>query len=275
MQLQAAVSIVSLSDAIKTKMVKFAATNTTGSFQGKTTAVMLTNNGREVLKVKIDIGTILMPDSSTNQPMILAGEELLVLQPSGTANVQVQTFCGNSPKSCPSTGHRFNYAGIASDTLVTILKFVKANNLFDDLGQYAVWVVTNNSSLSNIYDSQRPHVASQLMDVICKATGKKKPDYYTINAPTSQVSGMPAYVPKPLMILATFRHITIAPKRLTLGVYNDAGATIQSVFEDKEFPAAGHEFGVEFEAADVPAGNYYIRLKEGNIVLDEKKVKVE
>jgi hypothetical protein len=86
---------------------------------------------------------------------------------------------------------------------------------------------------------------------------------------------MPAYVPKPLKIVATFRLITQDTKRLTLGVFNDAGAVVQSVFEDREFPATGHEFGVEFEAADVPAGFYYIRLKEGDTTLEEKRVKVE
>lgn len=274
-KLQAAVGIISLSEAIKTKMVKFSASNTTGAYQGKTTTVILANNSRDVLKVKIDVGTILTPDSSSYQPMILAGEELLVLQPSGSASMLVQTFCGNSPKSCPSRGHGFRYSGIGSDTLVTVMKFVKANNLFDDLGQYAVWALTNNASLSNIYDSRRPHLSNQLLEVICKATGRQKPDYYTINAPSEQVPDMPAYVPKPLKIVATFRLITKETKRLTLGVYNDVGNTVQSVFEDREFPATGHEFGVEFEAADVPAGFYYIRLKEGDTVLEEKRVKVE
>lgn len=273
--LKAAVGIISLNEAIKTKMVKFSAANTTGAYQGKTTTVVLVNNSRDILKVKIDVGTVLTPDSSAYQPMILAGEELMVIQPSGTANLIVQTFCGNSPKSCPSIGHGFKYSGIGSDTLVTIMKFVKANNLFDDLGQYAVWAVTNNASLSNIYDNQRPQLANQLMDIICKATGRKKPDYYTINAPALQVPDMPAYVPKPLKIIANFRIITKETKRLTLGVYNDAGNTVQSVFEDREFPATGHEFGVEFEAADVPAGFYYIRLKEGDLVLEEKRVKVD
>lgn len=236
---------------------------------------MLVNTSRDLLKVKIDVGTVLTPDSSSYQPMILAGEELLVLQPSGSASMLVQTFCGNSPKACPSSGHGFRYSGIGSDTLVTVMKFVKANNLFDDLGQYAVWAVTNNASLSNIYDANRPEVARQLLDVISKATGRKKPDYYTINAPSEQVPDMPAYVPKPLKIVATFRIITKESKRLTLGVYNDMGNTVQSVFEDREFPATGHEFGVEFEAADVPAGFYYIRLKEGDIIIEEKRVKVD
>ena len=43
----------------------------------------------------------------------------------------------------------------------------------------------------------------------------------------------------------------------------------------REFEAKGHRFGVEFEAEDVAAGKYYIRLKEGDAVLQEKMVKVE
>jgi hypothetical protein len=89
-----------------------------------------------------------------------------------------------------------------------------------------------------------------------------------------QIPDQPAYVPKPLKIMATFQQILNAPKTLTLGVYNDKGEMIQKVFEQQEFRAAGHEFGVEFEAADVPAGTYAIRLTEGSTILQEKKVVV-
>lgn len=265
---------LSLAEAIKNRVVSVHAVSN-GGFQGKTTRVVMTNNKSQTVAIRIDIGTILKADSGGYQPMVLAGEELLVLQPSKTGEVLTETFCGNSPASCPSAGTSFAYAGIGSDTLVTVLRFIKANSLFDDLGQSAVWAVTNNKSLSNIYDNNRPELARRLLDVICKATGRPMPDYYTINRPAEQIPNAPAYVPKPLKIIASFRVALELPKILTLGVFNEKGEMIQKVFEDQSFPRSGHEFGVQFEAADVAPGKYFIRLKEGSVTMQEKAVVVE
>jgi hypothetical protein len=264
---------MNLSDAIKQKVVKLDAINN-GSYQGKTTTVILTNLQKKSLQIKVDIGTVLAPDDAKNQPMILAGEEWIFLQPSGNGETQVQTFCGNAPLACPGKQHHYSYAGLASDTLTKVLVFIKTNSIFDELGQSAVWAVANNMSLSEIYDRTRPELARNLLDLVCKVTGRPLPEYFAVSAPTSQVPGEPAYTPKVLKIVASFRIILEAPKTLTLGIFNESGEMIQKVFEDKEFPRLGHEFGVEFEAADVLSGKYYIRLKEGATVLQEKMVEI-
>ncbi len=91
----------------------------------------------------------------------------------------------------------------------------------------------------------------------------------------TQVPNQPAYVPKVLKIYAEFEIILDAPKTMTLGIFDSVGNMAQPVFENQEFPKRGHRFNVEFEATDVPAGKYYIRLKEGGKILQEKMVKVE
>ncbi len=264
---------MNLSEAIKKHVVKVEGISN-GGYQGKTTRLLLTNNDNSSLQIIVDIGTILRSDSGNCQPMVLAGEELLVLQPLKKGELLVETFCGNSPKACPARNQHFVYAGLGSDTLITVLKFIKAKSLFDELGQSAVWAITNKHDLSDIYDPNRREISEGLLEVICKATGRPRPEYYTQNAAQAQVPGAPAYQPKPLKIIASFRIILEDTKSLTLGVYNDKGEMIQKVFENKPFLKMGPEFGVEFEAADVEPGKYYIRLKEGASVLQEKMVEV-
>lgn len=146
--------------------------------------------------------------------------------------------------------------------------------LFDYLGQQAVWAITNNHELSNVYDPARDVVSKQLIELISTITGKAKPAYYTL-VPDEQNPGSPAYNPKVLKILAQFEARLDAPKTLTLGVFDAAGIMVQPVFENQNFPARGHRFEVEFEAENVAAGNYFIRLKEGDAILQEKMVKVD
>ncbi len=105
-------------------------------------------------------------------------------------------------------------------------------------------------------------------------TGQPRPQYYTIR-PDEQVAGAPAFTPKVLKIVAEFEIRLDAPKTFTLGIFDEQGNMAQEVFVNKEFGKMGHRFSVEFEAENVPAGKYYIRLKEGEAVLQEKMVKVE
>ncbi|MCW3120865.1 MAG: hypothetical protein JWQ38_357 [Flavipsychrobacter sp.] len=265
---------MNLSEAIKSKIVTMDAVNTEGGYKGKTTKLTVKNTTESILQLKVDQGIILKPDDPKYQPLVLAGEELLVVQPYKEGAVDVNTFCGNSPKSCPSTNLHYSFLQTGSDTLIKVLKFIKLHSLFDYLGQDAVWVITNNKSIGRAYDESRETISKQLIALLCTATGRGKPEYYTVGRHV-EIPDEPAYVPKALKIIANFEVLLSEPKVLTLGVYDSAGKMIQPVFEAQSFPRAGHRFGVEFESADVTAGNYFILLKEGDKILKEQKVHVD
>ncbi len=268
----------SLSDAIKNKTVNVDAVSL-GGYHGTTTKLNLTNNTRSVVQVKVDPGVIFKAEGDKYQPMVLAGEEFVMVMPSSTATIDVYTYCGNAPRSCPSKDLQFNYAGVGSDTLVKLLKFINSNNLkTDGAAQDAVWAVTNNREIEGVYISQNPVMSGKLRDYLCEITGRKKPEYTIVSAPQQQIPDAPAYVPKTLKILANYEIILDSVKTLTLAVYNDSGRMVQEVFQNQQFgkpdKKTGHRFGVEFEAEGALEGYYYIRLKEGELVMKETKVKV-
>ena len=265
---------MNLADAIKSKMATMDAINTEGKYKGKTTKLTVKNTTASILQLKIDQGIILKPDDPKYQPLVLAGDELLVVQPHKEGTIEVNTFCGNCPMSCPSANLHYSFLQTGSDTLIKVLKFIKANALFDYLGQDAVWVITNNRNIGSAYDESREAISKQLIELLCKVTGRGKPEYYMASKHV-EIPDEPAYVPKALKIIANFEILLSEPKVLTLGVFDSAGKMIQPVFEAQSFPRAGHRFGVEFESADVAAGNYFILLKEGDKILQEKKVLVD
>ena len=263
-----------LSEALKNNTIKLEAINFKGLYQGKTTRLSITNNTKSAVEIKVDLGTILKPEEPGYQPMVLAGEEILVVLPHATGQMEVQTFCGDAPGSCPKTDLHYSFSHVANDTFVKVLQFINTNKLFDYLGQDAVWVMTNGHNLNSVYDPERVELSKKFIELIVAVTGRPRPEYYTSNA-TAQVPNEPAYVPKVLKIYAQFEIILQAPKTMTLGIFDQEGNMAQPVFENKEFGISGHRFDVEFEASNVPAGKYYIRLKEGETVLQEKMVVVE
>jgi hypothetical protein len=264
-----------LTEAIKTKTVKLDAHNFTGSYQGKTTRLTIVNTTHSVVELKVDLGVTLKSDDSTSQPMVLAGEETLTIMPSSKGTVEVQTFCGNAPRGCPGKDEHYTYSHTANDTFKLVLQFIKTHALYDHLGQTAVWVMTNHRNIGSIYDPARIELCKELQGLICNYTKRPKAVYYEItNDPPPPVPHQPAYIPKTLKIISEFEIKLDAPKTMTLGVFDEFGNMIQPVFEDQTFPARGHRFGVEFEAENVLPGKYFIRLKEGTTVIEEKMVEV-
>jgi hypothetical protein len=263
-----------LSEALKNKKVTMNAVNLAGRYTGKTTKLTIKNISSEELHLKIDLGIFLLPDTPGFQPMVLAGGEMLVVKPSKEGDIMVNTFCGNALFSCPDVNLHYSFGYIGSDTLIRILRFIKTNSLFDFLGQNAVWAITDGHYIGSVFDADREALSKQFEDLICKITGRNKADYYTVNRVVEQPS-KPAYIPKQLKIIADFEILLDAPNTLTLGVFDSSGKVIQPVFENQSFPRAGHRFGVEFESTDVPAGKYFILLKEADKILQQKMVRVD
>lgn len=265
---------IDLSEGVMNKAITLKASNTNGHYRGKTTELRIINNTDEPMGVRVDTAAILRPDDTANQPMVLAGGEYVIIQPNKEQVVQVLTFCGNAPKHCPSVGSAYSFWKVGSDTLRKVLTFASRNGVDIDVTQAAVWVITNNEPVSTVYVDDRPDLNKKLMALLCQLTGQKEPDYYTIVKRT-ETPGEAAFQPKALKIIAEFTALLDSPKTMTLGVFNDKGEMIQKVFQDQDFRRAGHIFKVEFESANVPVGKYYIRLKERELVMQEKMVEVK
>ena len=263
-----------LSEAIADKSVIMEAVNFEGRYVGKTTRLSVTNTTKEVLQLKINPGVILKPNEDGYQPMVLLGEEMLVVGPGTSGQVEVQTFCGNSDASCPKTDLHYSFSHVGSDTLIKVLGFISKNRIRTYLGQHAVWVITNHKSLGTVYSAEEADLSKRFVDFLSSVTGLPKPDYYQLMT-VHETPSQPVYVPKALKIVAEFQLYIREPKTLTFGVFNEKGVMIQKVFENQEFPAMGHRFELEFESSDEPAGKYFLRLKEGDKVLQEKMVIVE
>jgi hypothetical protein len=265
--------LMTLSEAIKVNMVQASGTATGMSYRSRALRLKVVNKSGSIIQLKINQGAIFNPADPAYQPLVCAGEEMITIQPFKDGQLDVQTFCADAPKNAPQPNMAYSYSRAGSDTLVKLLQYIKKNFMFDDLGQDAVWVLTNNHALETVYDGTREMQSEKLLDYLSMITGKPKPSYFVSNT-VSLTPGQPAYTAKPLKIHAKFEQVLTETRKLTLGVFDQSGKMVQEVFRDRPYGKAGHRFTVTFESSNVPAGKYYISLKEGETVLQEKMVEV-
>lgn len=271
---EAEVKRLTLSEALEENTISLSAIATGNSYFGKGISLSIKNLTAEAIHITIDEGLVLHPEDKLYQPLLLAGRESLTISASKEKPISVQTFCGNADKSSPPQGLRFELSTKVNDTIVKLLKYLHTHRLLDVLGQNAIWTLTNHKPLSNVYDPDRDKTSKELIDFIAVLTGRPKPNHYTIQHFDTAASG-PVYQPKTLKIIASFEEVLQSPKTLTLGVYNSEGEMIQEVFSNRTFGKGGHRFRIEFDAYNVQAGNYFVRLSEGSNVVQEKMVEVK
>ena len=273
--LSASMIKMTVSDAVKNKLIKLSAVNTEGKYMGQSVTLTVTsNNKKDSLGLTVDLGIILKPDNSQYQPMVLAGQENLVLAPGAKGDVDVVVFCGNSPRHCPEKNLHYSYLKLGSDTLIKVLRFIHHYELFDYLGQSGVWAITNGHSLTSVYEPQRDSLSRGLIDVICSVTGRPHPEYYTMTA-KNQNPGEPAYTPKTLKIIAPFDLSLRTPTLLTAAVFDEHDHQIEQVFERKMFAGGKLHIDATFDAEKYSPGTYYVRIMDAEKVLREKKVLAE
>lgn len=271
--INAAPTRINLSQALQQHMVTVTAEATGNSYMQQGLKLTVKNTGSLNFILVVNQGVSFNATDDKVQPLILAGEETVPLQPLKEATVNVQTFCGNSNTAAPAKGQVYEYSGMASDEIVKLLGYLKQNRLYNELGQQAVWVFTNDHNLNSVYDGNNEFASKKLQDFLTTLTGKPRPEYY-VKTVMSTTAGQAVHDPKILKIYATFEEKLETAKKLTLGVYNEQGTMIQPVFENRNFGPAGHRFKVEFEAKNIPIGKYYIRLKEADGILRETAVEV-
>jgi len=266
---------MNLSDAIRMNIVKAEGLGK-GGYTGQALKLHLTNNSGNPLLLTVDPAVIFRPADTSQQDLVLAGSEKISIPAFKDATADVQTFCAKSYARPPQAAQSFSFLKKGNDTLVQLLTFMRQNNLLSatSLAQAAVWVITNQHALSGVYDASLPRQSQQLVAFLSELTGQPTPDVFHIYEQRTAPDA-PVFNPKVLTILASFEEQLEAPKKLTLGVYNASGSMIQPVFEDRLFGKGGHRFQVSFEAKGVQPGPYFIRLKAGDTLLQEKQVMVE
>jgi len=197
-----------------------------------------------------------------------------VLTGKNEQTLELNSFCGKSYASSPREALQYEFNRQGDSGFVKVLTFIQKHRLYDDLGQSAVWAMTNNHSLDGVFDPERAAVSQQLLALLAEVKHVPLPGYYKKYTITN-IPGQPAFVPKVLKMYAQFEWRQETPKVMTLGIYNQAGEMIQPVAENQEFAKGGNRVTVEFEAENVKAGKYYIRLVDGQAVVKEQVVVVD
>jgi hypothetical protein len=254
--------------------VKISATTTGKSFKGKALSLQVSNTTRERLQLTVEPALIFKPDEGGYQDLVLPSEEMLALAPGATATIEVQTFCGKASASAPGPKLSYKLWKQGDSNLIKVTQYIRRNNLYDYLGQQAVWVITDKSDLDGVIDPDRPKVSADLLALLVKLTGRQAPDVFRLYK-LDTTAGQPVFTKRILKIVTKLEWRLEDKAAISLGIYNKTGDLVQGILDSKPMTRGIFRMMVQFEAENAPPGNYYLRLFKDEKLWQEKVVTVD
>jgi hypothetical protein len=167
---------LTIDEAVKAKQVKANVTSK-GGHSGSCVKLEVTNNLKEKVTVVISPGTVFKPNDEGDQDIFVVKEQVIVLNPSQKKVLDASGFCCQLHDSSPAQGSGFTVGVTPNEKLRKLAEHINQNSYPEDSYQQAVWCVSDNDPVTNLY-SDDPSAVKPLREFICKLTGQKD-DWYT------------------------------------------------------------------------------------------------
>jgi len=146
-----------------------------GKYSGNSVHSKLTNNTSKDIKILVPAGTIYIPENDEEQTLIQLEDNFIVLHKKETIHHRFSGFCTESNDLVPSNQNTMSIAQNKNPKLKKMIQYMKGKNIDHGAYQDAVWSITDNQNVSNIYGENSE--TESFKNYLLTLTGQKKEWY--------------------------------------------------------------------------------------------------
>ncbi len=146
----------SLFDALQKKLIKViikgrgTTSDNSSSHYGRCITVNVKNISQQRLDLTIEAGRKLKCYKDSVQSMVISQTEMFALGPGNSSDFTINAFCTSKHSGAPGVKNEFSMQGMAKGYLYELVKLIESLDCQDNMGQQAVWVLTDSISTANI-----------------------------------------------------------------------------------------------------------------------------
>ncbi len=267
---------ISLKKAMDLNLVEATITSN-GGYYTKGLHMELTNKTKNYIEINIDPALVFQAGDASYQDLVILGDETISVDGNSTQSIDLQTFCARSSASVPVKGIGYTLSYQGDSAMIEALSYIKQNNLINDLGQSAVWALTNDLPLAAVFDGAQTEFSRLFIRYLASLTKQAMPEYYVQyklrhdaqNRAVFDFRNAKIFVDMEWNVKKLNRNVDLEILKEDGSVYKDASGS--------EFVGADgtHIMTIMFDATKEIPGTYYVRIRDhDNQVLQLKKVKV-
>ncbi len=265
-----AVETVKLKDAIKLGKIKSAMHgNSESPHYMKPLILELENLLNEPVIISVETGLEFNAVDTNYQDLIVVQAELISLKPVEKKAAQIFSMCTKLNRSGPITKVPYEPSSMAEGGMMQIAQFIEKNKYFDNAGQDAVWVFSDNHPIEDIgcMDATETRL---LQEKVCAITGKKmeivksadrKTEYrrYHTESMESEMGGDFSYkIPHPASVY--------------IAMFDKNGIVVRELYRNASVSAGAHTFEFKFDASVYTEPFYYFKLIVDNDIKVSRKL---
>jgi len=271
---------ITLNQALQSKMINLSITGADkpddntykSSYTGDCIEMSIENISGKTIKVFLDAGRFLQPEDTSLQRMMVTKEQMITLEKSNNKKVKVYAMCTQMLHGAPSPTTAFLIGSKAKGKLLELAQVISKNNFQDNAAQSAIWALTDNSDLYDIYCDNVDEMLS-LKNFVKKAKGiTESSDQNKNKAFDLDKEAAGTFVKYGNgKITGSFEFELKADTPLSLILYNDKGEVTHKCVENLTFYAGQNTLTYELTYKYIPIGNYHLKMTDnkGKLLLDK------
>jgi len=262
----------SLFDAVQKNLIKVVfkgrgvTPENSNSHYGRCISLSIKNITSQRLELKLEAGRKLRCYKDSVQSMMVSKTEMFALGPGNTSDFTINAFCTKKNSGSPKATNVYNMQGMAEGYLYELVQLIESLDCQDNMGQQAVWVLTDSISPNNISGDDAAK-AKKLKDFV---------EFAIKNIKTEKANGFnydysfPDKIYNGYKITGDINWTMAYSGTVTLSVYDSKGKKVADIFTGVPYNPGFQAYDYEIANNMFIEGNtYWLKVMSGGKWLKE------
>jgi hypothetical protein len=226
------------------------------TYYGKCISFDLRNLTGKSIKLKIVPGQVLTSLDSATQDMMITETLMVTLMPLKSRKVNLYAMCAQKSNAAPAPDDNFILGEMAEEDTRKLAEIIDQKRFQDNMGQSAVWVMTDDASLESITGSNADDV-NYLRKYVATAKGLTYVPYGQTETIFHTLSGQ-------------FDVIVEKEGTAKLVLEDEQGYALKVFFENRTLYKGNHKFNINAKTSKLAKGIYYMVLYLNGKAIEKK-----
>lgn len=257
-------SSLTLQEAIKTGMVE-AHFESTGTYKGEAINIKIKWLKGKRVPLTIPHGTQFASEYEGDQDIFILEDQEIYVQSKQEEIFPINGYCCQASNSSPMEESAFTLTQCKSQDLLKLANYCNGKSLDDHSKQAAVWAISDNNSISDIYNIENPRVKNLRKEV---AKIKNIEDNWYSTVTDYQVDDNRNIERQPVEVKGDLEYEFKSAGKLSYAVYDEDDKLIKYLGDGLPITRPGsYSFGFNLKVEGWQQGKYSVKLSmNGNII---------
>tara|TARA_B110000037_G_scaffold218799_1_gene282522 strand:+ start:1698 stop:2543 length:846 start_codon:yes stop_codon:yes gene_type:complete len=250
---------ISFKNALDQKKVKLTiSVNENSTHYHSPFSISIRNVSNQKQSLILDNGTLLIPDDIKFQNFIITEEQIIVLEPNRSKNIQLKAMCIEQSDMAPITGTIYQVLAKANNQLCKLSSFVEDNQKFEPAAQFLMWDIAQKMYKEDELDKIRINELGALVVVRIDENGIEVVVEPNIKPIISQ---------RELRVNGNFSMNLVHPKKIHIAMFTMENILVKELYNNPNMPIGLSKMEYAFNSLEYPEEKYQIKLVVDGIVV--------